>query len=357
MLSTTTDELFMQRALELAERGSAWVSPNPRVGCVIVSADGYIVAEGWHQQYGGPHAEIVALNNLQDRSQLAGATVYVTLEPCAHYGKTPPCALALSQLPIARVVVATLDPNPVVAGKGIAILKEAGIETSTGILEQQARFQNRSFFYRLEHNRPFVTLKWAQTADGFVARPDYTSKWITGPVSRTFVHKLRAETDAVMVGGATAFYDNPSLNLRDWPGKQPKRVVWLTKNHLPPSHHLFDGSQDTIICWAGQGAAPTFKNVNVIDCSAEPMADQMRYALDQLWQQYQIQHLLVEGGANLLNWFFSEHLWQEAFVGTANSANFNEGVKAPTAQASSLLSFSKMGGDQWGYFYNPLFNF
>ena len=216
-------EIYMHRALELARNGAGKVSPNPMVGCVIVH-NGTIIGEGWHQQFGGPHAEPNAIAAVNNQELLKDATLYVTLEPCAHFGKTPPCAHLIIEKQIPRVVVCNLDPNPLVAGKGIKLLKDAGIEVKTGILAQEGAFLNRRFFTYINHKRPFIILKWAETADGFVARENYDSKWISNALSRKLVHKWRTEEDAILVGKNTALYDNPQLTSRDWEGKNPISV-------------------------------------------------------------------------------------------------------------------------------------
>ena len=191
-LFTSQDVLFMQRALELAAHGRGHVSPNPMVGCVIVQQQ-RIIGEGWHQQYGGPHAEVNAVASVADKSQLKVSTVYVNLEPCAHHGKTPPCADMLVQHQVGRVVVCNTDTNPLVGGKGIARLQAAGIEVQTGLLADEGRWLNRRFFSAIEKKTPYIILKWAQTDDGFVARTDYSSKWISNSHSRQLVHKWRAD--------------------------------------------------------------------------------------------------------------------------------------------------------------------
>ena len=218
-IGISADELFMQRALDIARLGWGFVSPNPMVGCVIVKNDA-VIAEGWHQRFGQAHAEVNALRTVPAGTDLANATAYVTLEPCSHYGKTPPCAQALINSGIGKVVVATTDPNPVVAGKGIALLKQAGTEVVTGVLEQQARWQNRRFFTSIAQQRPYVVLKWAQTADGFIARSNNSSKWISNWLSRRLVHQWRAKEDAILVGWKTAETDNPALSTRSWPSSE-----------------------------------------------------------------------------------------------------------------------------------------
>src|SRR6478609_1743187 len=202
-MSSNQDELFMQRAMELAELGRGHVSPNPLVGCVIENK-GKIIGEGYHEKFGGPHAEVNAVNSVKDKDQLIGATVYVNLEPCAHHGKTPPCADMLAKLPLARVVFSNLDPNPLVAGKGFEKLMSAHIRVDQGLLEERGRELNRRFFTFMEKKRPYIILKWAETADGFIARENYDSKWISNEHSRKLVHQWRTEEDAVLVGSRTA---------------------------------------------------------------------------------------------------------------------------------------------------------
>jgi len=179
--------MYMRRAMELAEWGLGTVSPNPMVGCVIVHQE-EIIGEGFHHHFGGPHAEVVAIQSVQNQELLPESTVYVTLEPCAHWGKTPPCAHLLVEKKVKKVVIGAVDSNPLVGGKGIEILKNAGVEVVTGVLEQELRFQNRRFFTDIEKKRPYVILKWAQTKDGFVARENFDSKWISNPYSRQIVH-------------------------------------------------------------------------------------------------------------------------------------------------------------------------
>ena len=342
---------LMRRALDLASRGD--VSPNPMVGCVITNNEGAIIGEGWHKVYGGPHAEIDALASVTDQEELKGATVYVTLEPCAHFGKTPPCANALAALPIKRVVVACQDPNPLVAGKGVEILEKAGIETEVGLCEKEAKAINKAFFWRIVNKRPYVTLKWAETRDGFVARKNYESKWITGSLSRTFVHKLRTDVDAVLIGGATAYYDNPRLDVRQWVGKNPVRIVIATQHSMPVSHHVLDGSVKTYLAWMGKGSPSIWPNVEVFDASnvSEPK-EQMGLLLDFLAQK-NIQHLLVEGGAKLLTELINYGFWNDAYVAQNPNINFKEGIGAPIITSKPTDSFM-LGEDKWSYYSNDL---
>lgn len=315
------DFLFMRRALELAEWGRGHVSPNPLVGCVIVH-NGLIIGEGYHQRYGGSHAEPNAVNAVQHPELLKEATVYVTLEPCSHFGKTPPCALLLIEKQVKKVVVAVKDPNPLVAGKGIQMLKDAGIEVEVGVAEKEAAALNKRFFTQIQKKRPYIILKWAQTKDSYVARADYSSKWISNTHSRQWAHRWRAEEDAIMVGTKTAYYDNPRLNIRDWEGKDPVRVVIDKKLILDNNLHLFDRSQPTI-CYNLE------KNEEEENLSFVRLEQDFRLQdiLDDL-QRRNIQSLIVEGGSFLLQMFISEELWDEArvFIG---DTRFGSGIPAP----------------------------
>lgn len=229
----------MSLALEIAERGAGYVSPNPMVGCVIVSAKGRKIGQGYHERYSQAHAEVSAVESVRDKTKLEGATVYVTLEPCSHYGKTPPCSKMLAGLPLSRVVVAMQDPNPKVDGKGIEEIRSQGIQVDVGLLEKEARKLNEFFLHANAYDRPFVTLKIAQTLDGYVAAPDGDSEWITGEEARILVHEWRSRYDAVMVGRNTALLDNPRLTVRHVEGRHPKRVVIDGKLDLPRDLNLF----------------------------------------------------------------------------------------------------------------------
>ncbi|MEB2783417.1 bifunctional diaminohydroxyphosphoribosylaminopyrimidine deaminase/5-amino-6-(5-phosphoribosylamino)uracil reductase RibD [Algoriphagus persicinus] len=315
----------MQRALDLAELGRGKVSPNPMVGCVIVYQD-KIIGEGYHQDYGKEHAEVNAINSVENHELLVKSTVYVTLEPCAHFGKTPPCANLLVGKKVKKVVIAAFDSNPLVGGKGIQILKEGGIEVETGLLEKEARFQNKRFFTQIERKRPYVILKWAQTQDGFVAREDYSSKWITNSASRQLVHKWRAEEDAIMVGKTTVKYDDPALNVRDWVGKNPLRVVIDSKLELPNTLKLFDEAVPTI-CYNTQKAEVR----GTLEFVKLNSGFQVKDILEDLHQR-NIQSVLIEGGSYLLNKFLASELWDEARVFTSSN-KFSSGIAAPIPPA------------------------
>jgi len=311
----------MRRALELAESGRGFVSPNPMVGCVIVHED-QIIGEGFHEIYGGPHAEVNAINAIKNPELLSESTAYVSLEPCAHWGKTPPCANLLVEKGLKKVVIGALDSNPLVGGKGVEILRKAGIEVVTGVLEREARLQNRRFFTQIEKKRPYVILKWAQSKDGFVARSDYSSKWISNARGRQLVHKWRAEEDAILVGKNTARYDNPSLTVRDWTGKNPLRLVIDPNLELPENLNLFDQIVPTV-CY---NIVKSEKTDNLEFVKLKP-GFELKEILADL-NSRKIQSLIVEGGSFVLNKFIEEGLWDEARVFTGPT-EFGEGISAP----------------------------
>jgi diaminohydroxyphosphoribosylaminopyrimidine deaminase/5-amino-6-(5-phosphoribosylamino)uracil reductase len=332
------DELYMLRALELATLGRGHVSPNPMVGCVIVK-EGRVIAEGWHEKYGDPHAEVNAINSLEDKSKLEGATLYVNLEPCSHYGKTPPCADLILQYPIKRIVICNIDPNPLVAGEGIEKLIAGGKDVEVGILEEQGQELNKRFFSFIQKKRPYILLKWAETSDGYIARDNYDSKWISGELSRKLVHKWRTEEDAVMVGTNTALYDNPYLNVRDWSGRNPTRILIDKNLQVPDGAHLFDGTQTTI-CY-------NFKKQEVKNLvefvKLDPVEDLMKHILDDMYER-KIQSVIVEGGAILLNSFIKQGLWDEARI-FRSKQEFGSGIEAPYVRGK-LLSVDKIGEDE-----------
>ena len=332
----------MARALELARLGLGCVSPNPMVGCVIVHND-RIIGEGFHRKYGEAHAEVNAVNSVRDKSLLKESTVYVSLEPCAHYGKTPPCAQLLAGHQVKKVVIANTDPNPLVAGKGIEILKAAGIAVETGMLEKEGRELNKRFFTAFEKKRPWVILKWAETADGFIARPDYDSKWISNDFSRKLVHKWRAEEDAVLVGKNTARYDNPSLNVRHWTGSDPLRVV--VDHHLKLHENLtiFDGKIPTV-CY-NLHRSEERDNLAFVKLPEENFYHEL---LSNLHERG-VQSLIVEGGAATLGQFIGAGLWDEARVFTAPKS-FGEGIAAPRLTDAVFENREEIMGDILTFF-------
>jgi diaminohydroxyphosphoribosylaminopyrimidine deaminase / 5-amino-6-(5-phosphoribosylamino)uracil reductase len=339
-----TDENFMARALELASLGQGHVSPNPLVGSVIVY-DGKIIGEGWHQKYGGPHAEVNAVNYVADKSVLKESTVYVTLEPCSHFGKTPPCADMLIANKVKKVVVANLDPNPLVNGSGLHKLRGSGIEVITGILDKKGRELNRRFFTFMEKQRPYIVLKWAETSDGFIARKNFESKWISDEFSRQLVHKWRTEEDAVLVGMRTAQHDNPRLDVRDWSGRNPLRIVIDRFLKLSPKLNLFDGSQKTF-CY-NVLKHEVLNNISMIRIDEENF---LTHLVHDLYKQ-KIQSVMIEGGAQTLQHFIDAGLWDEARI-FVSPQSFQEGIKAP--EFSGVLESQFLIKNDWLKIYHPV---
>jgi len=338
------DLLFMQRALALAEKGRGSVSPNPMVGCVIVH-NGEIIGEGWHQQYGQAHAEVNAVASVANRALLAESTCYVTLEPCSHHGKTPPCADLLVKHQLKRVVVAVKDSNPLVGGKGIARLKAANIQVDYGLLEKEAYALNARFFTSIEKQRPFILLKWAQTADGFVARANYDSKWISNAQSRQLVHQWRADEDGIMVGTNTAHYDNPRLNVRGVEGNDPVRVVIDKSLKLSTDLNLFDGSQSTL-CF-NLSKQEDGDNLSYVRLPEAVFTE----ALFKELHERKIQSVLVEGGSYLLHQLLEKGLWDEARVFTSQ-ARFEEGIQAPEISLTPTERLA-VADDELTIYHNP----
>jgi len=317
----------MQRCIKIARHGLGNVSPNPLVGCVIVY-DGKIIAEGYHAKYGEPHAEVNAINNVKDKSILSKSTLYVNLEPCSHFGKTPPCTDLIIRHKIPRVVIGCTDTNILVSGRGILKLTAAGVDVSTGILEKESRELNRRFFTFHEKKRPFIILKWAQTKDGFIdiiREPASKKKpnWITSENTRAIIHKWRTEEDAVIVGTQTALLDNPCLTARNWEGKNPCRIVLDRVLKIPKHYNLFDNSAQTIVF-------NTIKNrtegkINYIKIEFDENI--LNTILDVLFKA-NIQSLIVEGGTKLLNSFIYKNLWDEAVIFEGEKI-YDSGIKSP----------------------------
>lgn len=289
-------------------------APNPMVGAVIV-LDNKIIGEGYTSPYGGPHAEVHAINSVKDKSLLKSATLYVTLEPCSHFGKTPPCSDLIVKHQIPNVVIGCIDDNPEVAGKGIKKLKAAGCNVIVGVLERECKAHHKRFFTFHNKKRPYIILKWAQSQDGFIApltKDEQKPVWITNPYSRQLVHKWRAEEQAILVGTNTVIADNPSLTTRNYKGKNPIRVVIDRTKRLPKSASIFDNTSETIII--------SEDNINYNSAIAAQICD--------ILHQKDINSVIIEGGTQTLQTFIDEEIWDEArlFTGTLN---FKEGVKAP----------------------------
>lgn len=340
-----SDEHFMKRALELATRGKGYVSPNPMVGCVIVH-ELKIIGEGWHQRYGEAHAEVNAVRNVDHIELLRDSTVYVSLEPCSHHGKTPPCADMLIAHGVKKVVVANLDSNPMVAGDGIKKLRASGAEVITGILESEGRELNKRFFTFFEKKRPYIILKWAQTSDGFIAKENYDSKWISNEYSRQLVHKWRTEEDAVLVGTRTALHDNPELNVRNWTGRNPVRIVVDRFLRLSDRLHLFDQSQRTL-CY-NVLKHEKHDNLSLVRIDEN---DFLSNLMTDLYEK-KIQSVIIEGGAQLLNAFIDMNLWDEARV-FVSEKTFGKGIEAPVLKGT--LSHEEWIDKDMLKFYYPVY--
>jgi diaminohydroxyphosphoribosylaminopyrimidine deaminase/5-amino-6-(5-phosphoribosylamino)uracil reductase len=326
------DEIFMRRCLELAVAGKGYTSPNPMVGAVIVH-QGRIIGEGFHCRSGEPHAEVNAIAAVRNPRLLPSSTLYVNLEPCAHYGKTPPCADLLIEKNIRRVIVACLDPFPAVSGKGVRRLQEAGVDVVTGVLEKEARSLNKVFITCHEQCRPYIFLKWAQSMDGFIDRLRTTVSSppvrFSSSASRRSVHKLRAQVAAIMVGRRTAELDDPSLTVRYWAGPSPLRLVLGRHFEPSPQAHLSNRYGETLV----------FSEKN-LDYN-RPILPQILAGL----YTRKLDSLLVEGGAALLQSFLETGLWDEAYVEVAPFL-LGKGVKAPR-MATSSSPVLRQSAEEW----------
>lgn len=320
-------ELYMQRCLDLAALGMGNVAPNPMVGAVVVYNDG-IIGEGYHEQFGQAHAEVNAINMVEDQSLLTKSTLYVNLEPCAHHGKTPPCADLIIERKFQRVVVCNMDPNKEVAGKGLQRMRDAGIEVISNVLSSKGRWLNRRFFLFHEQNRPYIILKWAQTIDGFLdierkADDDQKALKITNASSDELVHRWRAEEMAILVGKNTVLLDNPSLTTRLWPGKNPLRIVIDPQLQLPKTLTLFS---DGLPTWV-YNAKKAFCEAEIC---YERIIDPMRFEHEIAHHLFQndIQSVIIEGGRNTIQRFYDAGLWDEARVFTGMH-RIGRGVRIP----------------------------
>lgn len=322
------DTLYMQRCLQLARNGMGHVAPNPMVGSVIV-CDEQIIGEGFHRRYGGPHAEVNAIESVRQPELLSRSTLYVNLEPCSHYGHTPPCAALIIEKKIPRVVIANVDPNPKVAGRGIKMLREAGVEVITGVLAEEGEWLNRRFFVYQRYRRPFVLLKWAQSADGYLDQLRANNCAIP-PVqlstdfTKLLVHKTRTEESAIMVGTTTAVKDNPKLTAHHWIGKNPLRVVVDRQLRIPSDYHLLDHSVPTVVYT--EQARENERNLTYVTLSfADNVIVQI---MNDLFRRH-VLSVIVEGGEQFLHSFLRAGIWDEARVEIA-PVWLGEGVKAPS---------------------------
>lgn len=321
-----TDELYMQRCLQLAAIGGGNVAPNPMVGAVLV-ADNKIIGEGYHKKYGQPHAEPNAINSVQDKTLLKSATLYVNLEPCSHYGKTPPCAHLIVKCGIPRVVIGTFDPNPKVSGRGVKILQDAGVDVRVGVLEDECNELNKRFFIFQREKRPYILLKWAQTADGFMDRirtsKEETPLQISNEITRQLTHKIRAENQSILVSTNTVILDNPSLTVRYWSGKNPIRLAIDRQGRISHDYHLLDGQHPTFVFTGVE--KPGRDNLKFINIQFDEncLDSLLKSLFDNL-----IHSVLVEGGSKLLNSFIAKGYWDEAHIEISQQKT-GSGIVAP----------------------------
>jgi len=343
-----THDIYMKRCIELAKNGLGTTYPNPMVGSVIV-CDGKIIGEGWHQKSGEAHAEVNAVNSVKNQSLLKKSTIYVSLEPCSHFGKTPPCCDLIIANGIPNVVVGTVDPNEKVAGNGIKKLLEAGKNVTVGILEHDCQEINKRFFTFHQKKRPFVILKWAESLDGFIAplsKLEQKPVWISNVYSRQLVHKWRSEEQAILVGTQTVIDDNPKLDVRDWAGKNPVRVVIDAKNRIPKDRHVFDNQTKTIIICTEKFSGDKENLIFEVIDFTKNIAVQV---LDVLYK-HQIQSVIIEGGRQTLQTFIDANLWDEARVFKGNVV-LNDGILAPVLH-SKKVDRQMIGEDELLIFSN-----
>jgi diaminohydroxyphosphoribosylaminopyrimidine deaminase/5-amino-6-(5-phosphoribosylamino)uracil reductase len=344
------DKIYMQRCIDLAMLGIGEAAPNPMVGSVIVH-NGIIIGEGYHKKCGQPHAEVNAINSVKDQSLLKESTIYVNLEPCAHFGKTPPCADMIVEKKIPRVVIGCIDSFAKVAGKGITILKNAGCIVDVGILEKECLELNRRFFTFHEKKRPYIILKWAQTLDGFIdvdRKQDEAieSYWITNQLAKMLVHKWRTEESAFMVGANTVLNDAPQLTSREWSGKNPIRIVPDKDLSLPATLQIFNNDAPTIVF--NQMKDEKKDNIQFIKVNFDK---KLNINIMKSLHELEIQSVVIEGGRKLLQSFINENLWDEARVFTGNRY-FKKGTKAPEFKGFQVSE--TMVGDCWLRVYKNL---
>lgn len=322
---------YIKRCLELAKNGLGTTYPNPMVGSVIV-CDKKIIGEGWHKKSGESHAEVNAINAVKDKSLLSKSTIYVSLEPCSHFGKTPPCCDLISEHKIPRVVIGTVDPNNKVAGTGIKKLLENGANVTVGILEKECAELNKRFFTFHNKKRPYIILKWAESQDGFIAPLAKEKKepvWISNAFSRQLVHKWRSEEQAILVGTNTILDDNPKLDVRDWTGENPIRVVLDKTGKITNHHNVKDKKIKTIIITEQENL--TFSENCIYEKAIFDI--QLTKSISHILNKYGVQSLVIEGGKQTLQSFIDDNLWDEArvFVGNIHLKN---GITAPVLKGS-----------------------
>jgi len=329
-------DTYIKRCIELAKNGLGTTYPNPLVGSVIVY-NNEIIGEGWHRKSGEPHAEVNAINSVKDKSLLSKSTIYVSLEPCSHFGKTPPCCDLIIANKIPNVVIGTIDPFAKVAGTGIKKLIEAGKNVTIGILEDECNELNKRFFTFHNKKRPYIILKWAESQDGFIAPLNKENKepvWITNEFSRQLVHKWRSEEQAILVGTNTVIEDNPSLTTRDWSGNHPIRIVLDQNNRISKESHIFDNQVKSITI--------TKENINFNDNIALEITD---FLFNE-----GIQSVIIEGGRQTLQTFIDANIWDEARV-FRGEIYFKSGTKAPTISGENSKK-EKILNDELLTFFN-----
>lgn len=332
------DKIYMQRALQLARCGEGRVSPNPMVGAVIV-CDGKIIGEGYHRKYGEPHAEVNAVASVADKSLLTRSTMYVTLEPCSHYGKTPPCCNLIKECKIPKVVIGIKDPFPEVAGRGISILKEAGVDVIVGVLEEECRYINRRFITAHTNQRPYVLLKWCESQEGYMAAIENGQPkpvQLSSSVSSIYMHRERSFYDAILVGTTTAITDNPSLTVRGWEGKNPMRVVIDREAKLSIENKIFNTEAPTLIFTHLTSSVSDERYIKI---------DFTRNIIPQILSELyarKITSLMVEGGAKTLQSFIDAGAWNE-IRREVSPVSIKEGVKAPEISFANT-KVSECGG-------------
>ncbi len=322
----TPHQTYIKRCIELAQNGLGATYPNPLVGSVIVH-NNTIIGEGWHQKSGEPHAEVIAITSVKDKNLLKESTIYVSLEPCSHFGKTPPCADFIIKHKIPKVVIGTVDPFAKVCGNGILKLKEAGIQVEAGFLEEECEQLNKRFFTFHQEKRPYIILKWAQTQNGFIAptHKNYNRPvWISNEFSRQLVHKWRSEEQAILVGTNTVLQDNPTLDIRDWTGHNPIRIVLDRELKISEDSSVYNASSKTIFITEKHKVS---NKENIFFETANFQKDITKQILTILYK-HEIQSVIIEGGAAVLESFIKDHLWDEVRIFTSNLIIEN-GIKAP----------------------------
>ena len=337
------EEFFMQRCIELASKAMGCASPNPMVGSVIVY-NNKIIGEGYHEKYGSHHAEVNAINSVKDKSLLLKSTLYVNLEPCAHFGKTPPCSDLIIQNKIPEVVIGCVDTFSEVSGKGIERMRSVGIDVKVGVLENESRELNKRFFTFHEKKRPYIILKWAESKDGFIAPKNQTKPfWMTSSESKKLAHKWRAEEDAILVGRITAEKDNPSLTVREVEGSNPIRIIIDKDLKLSADFNLFNNDAKTIVF--NQLKSEENNSNNYIKINFNNLTKNI---LQELHKQ-NIQSIIIEGGTKTLQSFIDKNLWDEARIFTTKKT-LTEGVKPPTIEGE-IISEDETGGDRFKILY------